>query len=64
MRALDRLALYSTCTATAVILVSTALIYIQQQSRWSKLREPRIREQPVVQAVDQSRLIPEIRQAV
>ena len=29
MRALDRLALYSTCTATAVIIASTALIFHQ-----------------------------------
>src|SRR3712207_1625980 len=64
MRALDRLALYSTCTATAVIIASTAFIYIQQQPRWSKLPEPRVREQSVVQAVDLSRLAPEIRQAV
>ncbi len=64
MRALDRLALYSTCAATAVIIASTALIYTQQQQRWSKIPEPRIREQPVVQAVDLSRLAPEIRQAV
>ena len=64
MRALDRLALYSTCTATAVIIASTALIYTQQQARWSKLPEPRIREQPVVQVVDLSRLAPDVRQAV
>lgn len=64
MRALDRLALYSTCTATAVIIASSALIYAQQQPRWARLPEPRIREQPVVQAVDLSRLTPEIRQAV
>jgi hypothetical protein len=49
MRALDRLALYSTCTATAVIIASTALIFPQLQPRWGKLSEPRIVEQPVVQ---------------
>jgi hypothetical protein len=64
MRALDRLALYSTCTATAVIIASTALIFPQLQPRWGKLSEARIVEQPVVQAVDLSRLAPEVRQAV
>jgi hypothetical protein len=64
MRALDRLALYSTCTATAVIIASTALIFHQMQPRWGKLSEPRIIEQSVVQAVDLSRLTPEVRQAV
>ena len=64
MRALDRLALYSTCTATAVILASTALIFHQGPPRWGKLDEPHIVEQPVVQAVDLSRLTPEVRQAV
>jgi hypothetical protein len=56
MRALDRLALYSTCTATAVIIASTALIFHQGQPREGKLSEPHIIEQPVVQAVDLSRL--------
>ena len=64
MRALDRLALYSTCTATAVIIASTALIFHQGPPRWGKLDEPHIVEQPVVQAVDLSRLTPEVRQAV
>ena len=64
MRALDRLALYSTCTATAVIIASTALIFHQGPPRWGKLGEPHIVEQPVVQAVDLSRLTPEVRQAV
>src|SRR5215203_5551763 len=64
MRALDRLALYSTCIATAVIIASTALIFHQLQPRWEKLSEPRSREQPAVQTVDLSHLTPEIRQAV
>ena len=64
MRALDRLALYSTCTATAVIIASTALIFHQVQPRWGKLDEPHIVEQSVVQAVDLYRLTPEVRQAV
>lgn len=64
MRALDRLALYSTCTATAVIIASTALIFHQGQPRGGKLSEPHIIQQPVVQAVDLSRLTPEVRQAV
>ena len=64
MRALDRLALYSTCTATAVIIASTALIFHQGQPRWGKLDEPHTIEQPMVQAVDLSRLTPEVRQAV
>ena len=64
MRALDRLALYSTCTATAVIIASTALIFPHLQPRWGKLAERRIVEQPVVQAVDLSRLTPVVRQAV
>ena len=63
MRALDRLALYSTCTATAVILASTALI-VHQLPHWDKFSEPRIREQPIVKAVDLSRLTPDIRQAI
>jgi hypothetical protein len=64
MRALDRLALYSTCTASAVILASTALIFHQLQPRWQRLATPVAREQPVVQTIDLSRLAPEIRQAV
>jgi hypothetical protein len=64
MRALDRLALYSTCTATAVIIASTALIFHQGQPRGGKLYEPHTVEQPVVQAVDLSRLTPDVRQAV
>ena len=64
MRALDRLALYSTCTATAVIIASTALIFHQLQPRWDNVPETRIREQPIVQAVDLSRLTPDIRQAI
>ena len=64
MRALDRLALYTTCTATAVIIASTALIVHQLPPRWGKVSEPRIREQPIVQTVDLSRLTPDIRQAI
>lgn len=64
MRALDRLALYSTCTATAVIIASTALIFHQGQPRGGKLSEPHVVEQPVIQAVDLSRLTPDVRQAV
>ena len=64
MRALDRLALYSTCTATAVIIASTALIVHQLPPRWGKVSEPRIRAQPIVQTVHLSRLTPDIRQAI
>jgi hypothetical protein len=64
MRALDRLALYSTCTASAVLLGSAALIFHQLQPRWDKFVAPSAREQPVVQRIDLSRLAPDIRQAV
>jgi hypothetical protein len=64
MRAVDRLALYSTCIASAVIVASTALIVVQLQPRWEKYSELRIREQPIVRTVDLSRLAPEIRQAL
>ncbi len=47
------------------MLQNYSALYISQlQPRWAKLAEPRIIEQAVVQAVDLSRLAPEIRQAV
>ena len=64
MRALDRLALYSTCAATAVIIASAALLLPQAQPRLFGRGEERSREQAVVQAVDWARVHPELRRAV
>lgn len=64
MRALDRVAFYITCSAAAVLVASTALLFHQQQASWPKFPEPRTRERSVVQAIDLSRLAPEVRQAV
>src|SRR5688572_11121113 len=64
MRALDRLALYTTCAATAVMLSATVLIYQQSQLRSGTRTTESSRERPVVQPVDWARLAPELRQAV
>src|SRR5215217_2199164 len=64
MRALHRLALYITCTATAVLLATNALLLHQQQLHSGQLLRPRIQEQPVMPTVDLSRLAPAVRQAV
>lgn len=64
MRALDRLALYSTCAATAVIIASTALMFQQVPPPFGTRGENRSREQAVVQVVDWARFSPELRRAV
>jgi hypothetical protein len=64
MRALDRLALYTTCAATAVMLSATVLIYQQSQLRSGTDRTEAGREHPIVQPMDWARLAPELRQAV
>jgi hypothetical protein len=64
MRTLDRLALISTCLASTLAIVITVPIFQQFLPRPDVLLDFRRREQPVLQAVDLSRLTPQIRQAV
>jgi hypothetical protein len=61
MRALGRLALYSTSIAAALLVAGAALYEIRPLR--GRLPPPMI-EQPVVQAVDWTRIAPEIRAAV
>jgi hypothetical protein len=64
MRALDRLALYITCVAGAVLVGGTALFFHDLRPSFDKLKQLSRREQSVVRPVDLSRLTPEIRRAV
>jgi hypothetical protein len=64
MRALDRLALISTCLASAVVILITVPVFQQFLPRPDMLLDPRRREQPVVRSIDLSGLTPELRRAV
>ena len=64
MGALDRLALYITCVAGAVLLGSTVLVFHDLRPSLDKLKQLSRREQSVVRSVDLSRVTPEIRRAV
>jgi len=64
MRTLDRVALISTCLASTLVIFTAMPVLQQFLPRPDILLDPRRREQPVVQAVDLSRLTPQIRQAV
>ncbi len=64
MRALDRLALISTCLASTVVIV-TAVPMFQHIVPWASTPpEHRGREQAIVQPIDLSRLTPQLRQAI
>src|SRR4051794_2069679 len=64
MRALDRLALITTCLASTVVLLITVPVFQQFLPRSDMRPDQRRREQPVVQSIDLSRLTSELRQAV
>jgi hypothetical protein len=64
MRALDRLALISTCLASTVVILITVPVFHQFLPRPNGLFEPRRREQPVITAIDLSGLTPELRRSV
>jgi hypothetical protein len=60
MRALDRLALISTCLASSLAILIAAPVFLPRDS----LHDPRRREQPIVKSIDLSALTPELRRAV
>jgi hypothetical protein len=64
MRALDRLALISTCLASTVVILVTVPVFQQFLPRPDRLLDPRRREQPIVKAIDLSGLTPELRRVV